>query len=457
MTQHAASRVPGLYDARTDAVLERLTQLHPKSIDLSLDRIERLLEGLGHPERSMAPAIHIAGTNGKGSVLAFLAAALGAAGLDAHAYTSPHLVRFSERIRLAVAGGLHSISEPYLIDLLEECEAVNEGAPITFFEITTAAAFLAFARTRADYVLLETGLGGRLDATNVLERPAVSVITPVSIDHQSFLGETLAEIAGEKAGILKPGVSAVVGLQEPAALDVIEERAAEIGAPLMVWGSEFQAHEENGRLVYQDDDGLLDLPLPRLVGRHQIANAGIAVATLRALAPPRLREEHIGAGLESAEWPARLERLGPGRLYEIVGGESELWLDGGHNAAAGAVIATAMCDLEERVPRPLRLIVGMMSGKDARQFLAPFAGLADQVVAVGVPNQANSLSPRDIARAAADVGLGAALAASVDDALMIAAGGEEPVRVLITGSLYLAGEVLKSHRGFAIKPAGSGG
>jgi dihydrofolate synthase/folylpolyglutamate synthase len=236
MTQHAASRVPGLDDARTDAVLERLTQLHPKSIDLSLDRIERLLEGLGHPERSMAPAIHIAGTNGKGSVLAFLAAALGAAGLDAHAYTSPHLVRFSERIRLAVAGGLHSISEPYLIDLLEECEAVNEGAPITFFEITTAAAFLAFARTRADYVLLETGLGGRLDATNVLERPAVSVITPVSIDHQSFLGETLAEIAGEKAGILKPGVSAVVGLQEPAALDVIEERAAEIGAPLMVWG-----------------------------------------------------------------------------------------------------------------------------------------------------------------------------------------------------------------------------
>ena len=452
MTQQAPSEAPGYFDARTDAVLERLTQLHPRSIDLSLGRIQRLLERLGNPERAMAPAIHIAGTNGKGSVLAFLAAALAAAGYDVHAYTSPHLVRFSERIRLAHGSAPRPIAEPALIELLEECEAANAGAPITFFEITTAAAFLAFARHRSDFVLLETGLGGRLDATNVVERPAIDVVTPVSIDHQSFLGESLAAIAGEKAGILKPGIRAVIGEQSEEAMAVIERRAERIAAPLLRWGSDFEAFEQHGRLVYQDAQGLVDLPPPRLFGRHQVANAGIAIATLRALAPARLDEEHIAAGLETAEWPARLERLGPGRLYETVGGESELWLDGGHNAAAGVVVAAAMGELEERVPRPLRLIVGMMQGKDARQFLAPFAGLADQVVGIEIPGQPNCQTAEEIARAAAAVGLGAAVASGIDDALMIAAGEHEPVRVLITGSLYLAGHLLKLHRGFAIKP-----
>ncbi len=453
MTRQAPSKAPGIFDARTEAVLKRLMQLHPKSIDLSLGRIERLLEKLGNPERTMAPAIHIAGTNGKGSVLAFLSAALSTAGYKVQTYTSPHLVRFSERVRLGDDGLPRPINEALLIELLEECELANAGAPITFFEITTAAAFLAFARQQADFVLLETGLGGRLDATNVLERPAISVITPVSIDHQSFLGQSIAEIAAEKAGILKPGVPAVIGEQADEAMEVLEQRADEIGAPLIQWGSDFEAFEQQGRLIFNDDSGLLDLPPPRLFGRHQVANAGIAIATLRALAPEGLREEHIAGGLESAEWPAQLERLGPGRLYETVGGESELWLDGGHNAAAGVVIAAEMGDLEERVSKPLRLIVGMMTGKDVRQFLAPFAGLADQVVGVPIPDHENCQSPEEIAQAAADVGLGASVASNIDDALMVTAGEEEPVRVLITGSLYLAGHILKMHRGFAIKPS----
>ena len=452
MTQQAPLWAPGVLDARTDGILDRLMQLHPKVIDLSLGRVERLLDRLGSPHLQLPPVVHIAGTNGKGSVLAYMAAALSAAGLKVHAYTSPHLVRFAERIRLADEAGPRAINEPWLVDLLEECERANEAAPITFFEITTAAAFLAFSRAPADYVLLETGLGGRLDATNVVPRPALTVITPVSIDHQSFLGESVAEIAGEKAGILKPGVPGVVGRQPGEALAVIEDRADEIGAPLFVWGQDFDAFEQHGRLVYQDDASLVDLPPPRLFGAHQFINAGIAVAALRLLGADGLTDDHIGTGLTSAEWPARLERLGPGTLYEHVGPGTEIWLDGGHNAAAGVVLAAAMADLEDRVSRPLRLVVGMMEGKDADTFLAPFAGLVDQVVAVPVPDQENSQSPDQIMAAAARAGLSASLAGSVADALQLAAGGDEDVRVLITGSLYLAGDTLRDHRGFAMKP-----
>lgn len=453
MTKNALKQVIGQDDTRTAVVLDRLMKLHPKAIDLSLGRTELLLERLGNPERRIAPVVHLAGTNGKGSVLSFLAAVMRDAGLKAHAYTSPHLVRFSERIRLDCGNGLRPIDEATLVAILEECEQINDSAPITVFEITTVAAFVAFSRMSADFVLLETGLGGRLDATNVLDEPAISIITPVSIDHQSFLGQSIGEIAAEKAGILKPGVTAIIGEQPDEARDVIEGQAVHVGAPLLVCGRDFEAFEQQGRLVYQDNNGLLDLPTPRLFGRHQIANAGIAIAALRALAPAGLTEEHLAVGLESAEWPARLERLGPGRLYEVVGGESELWLDGGHNAAAGAVVADAMCDLEERVPKPLRLIVGMMAGKDVRQFLLPFSDIVDQVIAVPIPDQVNAHDVEEIAHAATDVGLDVTVASNVSDALLIAAGNKEPVRVLITGSLYLAGSVLKQHRGFAIKPA----
>jgi dihydrofolate synthase/folylpolyglutamate synthase len=455
MRDSAYALAPGRIDARTDVVLERLMSLHPKVIDLSLGRIERLLAGLGNPERALPPVIHIAGTNGKGSVQADLVAMLEAAGRPVHGYISPHLVRFAERIRVSVGGRALPIDERYLVDLLEECETANAGAPITFFEITTAAAFLAFARMPADYLVLEVGLGGRLDATNVVERPAVSVITPVSIDHQSFLGQSLREIAAEKAGILKPGVPAIIGPQADDATEVIEATAARVGAPLIVFGRDFDVYEQHGRLIYQDSGGLFDLPRPRLFGHHQFANAGLAIAALRCIAPEGLTEAHMGAGLEAAEWPARLERLAGGALTDGLADGVELWLDGGHNAAAGEVVASAMVELEERAPKPLRLVVGMMQGKDSGAFLAPFAGLASEVVAVDVPDQPNGLAAAEVAAAAAGAGLVASTASGVADAIAsLSANHPGPQRILVTGSLYLAGAVLKDHRGYAIRPAG---
>ena len=442
----------GHIDGRTDLVLERLMALHPKVIDLSLGRIERLLAALGHPERQLPPVIHIAGTNGKGSVQAYLVAMLEAAGTRVHAYTSPHLVRFAERIRLSNGAATPPINESYLVELLEECEAANGGNPITFFEITTAVAMLAFSRTPADYLVLEVGLGGRLDATNVVPSPAVSVITPVSIDHQGFLGRDLTEIAAEKAGILKAGVPAVIGPQDDAAREVIERAADAIGAPLVLCGQDFEAFEQHGRLVYQDGAGLLDLPRPHLFGHHQFANAAIAIATLRCLAPQGLTEAHMARGLEQAEWPARLERLGEGTLTEGLDPGVELWLDGGHNEAAGKAIASAMVELEERAPKPLKLVVGMMQGKDVPAFLSPFAGLAASVVAVDIPNQINGQPAAEVAGSAIEAGLAGETAASVAEAIEHLVS-EEPgaQRILITGSLFLAGDVLKRHRGYAIR------
>lgn len=455
MPASAHALAPGRIDARTDIVLDRLMALHPKVIDLSLGRIERLLAALDHPERKLPAVIHIAGTNGKGSVQAELVAMLEAAGKTVHGYISPHLVRFAERIRLSVGGKALPIDERYLVDLLETCEAANDGAPITFFEITTAAAFLAYSQNPADFLVLEVGLGGRLDATNVVAAPAVSVITPVSIDHQGFLGQSLPEIAAEKAGILKTGVPAVIGPQTDEAMEVIDRVADRVGAPLIVQGRDFDAFVQHGRMVYQDGGGLLDLPPPRLFGHHQIANAGIAIAALRCLAPEGVTEAHMASGLENAVWPARLERLGPGRLTDELADGVELWLDGGHNAAAGEVIASAMVELEERAPKPLKLVVGMMQGKDPKAFLAPFEGLAASVTAVDIPDQQNGQAAEDIAAAAAAVGLPGFLAANVDDAIAALAEADPgPQRILITGSLYLAGAVLKDHRGYAIRPTG---
>jgi dihydrofolate synthase / folylpolyglutamate synthase len=428
-----------------DAILARLLALHPKRIDLSLDRMWRVLDALGHPERSLPPVIHVAGTNGKGSTVAFMRAMLEAADKRVHAYTSPNLVRINERFRLGRSGGSALVSDADLAAALTECETANGDAPITVFEIETAAAFLLFSRVPADVLLLEVGLGGRLDATNVVERPLASVITPVSIDHMEFLGDTLEKIAMEKAAILKPGVPAVIGRQTEGPLAIITDRAEQIGAPLHVLGQEWIAGEERGRLVYQDAHGLIDLPGPRLFGRHQFDNAGTAIAAIRA-AGLKLAPGAFEQGVLKAEWPARLQRLSTGRLPPLVPAGGELWLDGSHNADGGRITAAALADLEERVPRPLVLIVGMLSTKDAEAFLRNFTGLARRLIAVPI-HQDKGLPPDALADTARRIGLPAD---SVDDveAALARIGRLEldpPPRILITGSLYLAGEILSAN------------
>jgi dihydrofolate synthase/folylpolyglutamate synthase len=431
----------------SDTLLERLKELHPQSIDLSLGRIERLLAALGHPERRLPPVVHVAGTNGKGSLIAFLRAIAQALGKRVHVYTSPHLVNFHERIVLSGADGAAPIDEAYLVDCLTRAEGANAGELITHFEITTAAAFLAFAETPADLLLLETGLGGRLDATNVVEKPLATAITPVSIDHVSFLGNTLAAIAGEKAGIIKAGVPCVVGRQEPDALRVIEARAETLGAPLHVFGRDFDAFEQHHRLIFQTATRLIDLPLPRLNGRHQIDNAGTAIAAASIIFGEALTTTALERGLTEAQWPARLERLPTGGgLYNYVGSGTEIWLDGGHNAAGGQAIAHAMAEFEERVPRPVHLIWGMMETKDAHAFIAPFKGLIERVYAVPIPEEANAFDAQALAGIAASEGFDATAALSVPHALLQSqAALSRPGRVLICGSLYLAGHVLKLH------------
>ena len=420
--------------AGSDLILERMMAFHPKVIDLTLDRVHRLLAALGHPETRLPPVIHIAGTNGKGSTQAMIRAGLEAGGAKVHAYTSPHLARFHERIRLA--GEL--ISEPALTALLDECVVANGGEEITFFEITTCAALLAFARTPADFTLLEVGLGGRLDATNVVEKPRLTIITPVSIDHQQYLGETLAEIAGEKAGIIKRGVPCVVGPQDPDGLAVIEARAARLGAPLWVHGQHWTVAEERGRLVYQDENGLLDLPLPNLPGPHQIQNAGAAIAALRLLGRDGAAAE---AAVTRAHWPARMQRLRSGPLADSAPGV-ELWLDGGHNPAGGEAVAATLA----RMPRrETHLICGMLNTKDVKGYMRPLAAHAAKLWAVPIPGEPNTLpaeTTRDAARAA---GLDAEAAGSVAEALARVTETNPEARVLICGSLYLAGQVLREN------------
>jgi dihydrofolate synthase/folylpolyglutamate synthase len=431
--------------APLDAILARLLALHPKRIDLSLARIERLLAALGDPQRRLPPVIHVAGTNGKGSTVAFMRATLEAAGKRVHVYTSPNLVRLNERYRIGQAGGGTLVADCELADALGECEAKNGEAPITVFEIETAAAFLLFARNPADALLLEVGLGGRLDATNVVERPLASVITRVSIDHREFLGDTVVAIAAEKAGILKGGVPAVIASQVREALAVIERVAARVKAPLAVAGENWTATEERGRLVYQDEDGLLDLPAPKLYGRHQFENAGAAIAALRA-SGLKLPAAAFEAGMVRVDWPARMQRLSQGRLAALLPPESELWLDGGHNVDGGRVIAAALADLEERVSRPLVLIVGMLSSKDSAGFLRNFSGLARRVITVPI-GQDRAVPPATLAEIAQNVGIPALSRDDVEIALDVA-GKLDLVpapRVLITGSLYLAGEVLAAN------------
>ena len=435
-------------------LLAELKQLHPLLIDLSLGRVERLLAKLGDPHKRLPPCVHVAGTNGKGSVTAYLKAMLQAAGARVHVYTSPHLVRFHERIELAGADGkAHGIGEEQLVDVLMRTQATNGNDDITQFEITTAAAFLAFAEHPADALLLEVGLGGRLDATNVIERPALCVITPISLDHSEKLGATLAKIAYEKAGILRAGVPAVVAQQEPEAEDVIRAEGMRRGAPLVIWGEQFDAYEQRGRLVVQSEVQLLDLPLPVLIGRHQIVNAGTAVAAaleLRArLAGIALDELAIETGLTTARWPARMQRLDHGPLPSLLKSGSELWLDGGHNPAAGRALAQTLADLEERSPKPVQLIVGMMGLKDSAGFLAPFRGLASHVVTVPIPGAHEAPhTPEALAETARNVGLEAEWTTDVESALKRCEKLQPgPTRILICGSLYLAGQVLALQEG----------
>ncbi|WP_102224136.1 bifunctional folylpolyglutamate synthase/dihydrofolate synthase [Acidimangrovimonas sediminis] len=418
----------------SDALLQHLLTLHPKVIDLTLDRMVRLLHALGDPQERIAPVIHVAGTNGKGSTQAMIRAGLEAAGERVHAYTSPHLARFHERIRLAG----ETIPEAMLVQVLEECETANAGLPMTFFEITTAAAFVAMSRVPADHVLLEVGLGGRLDATNVLARPELTIITPVSIDHQQYLGETLPEIAGEKAGILKRGVPCVVGPQEEAALEVIEARAARLGAPLLVHGQHWHVTEERGRLVFQDENGLLDLPLPNLPGPHQIMNAGAALMALRHLG---YAEAACEGAVTRAFWPARMQRLKTGPLVDAAQG-AELWLDGGHNPAGGKAVAATLA----RMPaRPTHLVCGMLNTKDVAGYLRPLAAQVADLHAVSIPGETATLPAEATRDAALSVGMKATTAESVRAAIEEIVAADPSARLLICGSLYLAGQVLRDN------------
>ena len=430
----------------SDALIARFLALHPKVIDLSLERIRRLLAALGHPERRLPPVIHVAGTNGKGSTIAFMRAVLEAAGLAVHVYTSPHLVRFHERIRLGRIGGGRYVDEERLVEAFRRCEAVNGGEPITVFEITTAAALLLFADTPGDVLLLEVGLGGRFDATNVIDRPAAAVVTSIGYDHAEYLGTTLAQIAGEKAGIFKRGVPAVIAPQDYEEADrVLRERAERAGAtPILVGAQDFAVHEEGGRLVYQDENGLLDLPRPRLSGRHQFTNAGTAIAALRASGFRNFEAAAFEAGMTRAEWPGRLQRLTRGRLLGLAPAGSDLWLDGGHNLDGGRVLAAAMADLEERGDAPLVVIAGMLGTKDSGGFFRNFAGLAREVIAVPIPGQVAARPAEEVAAIAARVGLTSSTAPNVEAALASLHDyvWDRPPRILICGSLYLAGSVL---------------
>jgi dihydrofolate synthase/folylpolyglutamate synthase len=418
----------------SDIILQRMMALHPKVMDLTLDRMWRLLAALGNPQDKLPPVVHVAGTNGKGSTLAMIRAGIEGAGLSAHVYTSPHLARFHERIRLA--GTL--ISEADLTVALDECYAANNSEMITYFEITTCAALLAFSRVPADYTLLEVGLGGRLDATNVIPNPALTIITPVSMDHEQYLGDTVGKIAFEKAGIIKRGVPCVVGPQTEDALDVIEDVAARKGAPLLVYGQHWHVGRERDRLVYQDETGLRDLPLPNLLGKHQIENAGAALAALRHL---DLGDAACEAAVTKAQWPARMQRLTEGPLSRVAP-DTELWLDGGHNPAAGHAIADLLSTLPRR---PTYLICGMLNTKDIAGYLRPMAAQADTLIAVSIPGEANTLEAKDTAEVAARVGLTAKTALSVKDALTLIAQQDPAARVVICGSLYLAGSVLREN------------
>lgn len=425
-------------------MLSRFMALHPKEIDLSLDRILRLLDRLGNPHHRLPPVIHVAGTNGKGSTCAFLRSILEADGKRVHAYASPHLVRINERFRIGQPGGGKLATDAMLVDVFRRAEEANDGAPITFFEITSAAGYLLFSENPADFLILETGLGGRYDTTNVIDRPFATAISPISFDHERFLGETIQEIAEAKAGIIKPDVPVAIGDQAfDGALDVLVSEAKQHNAPVVVKGQDFQVWEEAGRLVYQDTSELLDLPLPRLPGRHQIQNAGLAIATLKMTDLP-LSLKTIEEGLRSAEWPGRMQRLTQGVLVSRAPADADIWLDGGHNTGAGQVIAETIAAMEEREPRPLYMIAGMLNTKDPSGYFRTFEGLVREVFTVPVKSSDAGIPASELSGMAVGTNLNARPVGSVGEALdhISRRHSDGPPRILICGSLYLVGEVL---------------
>jgi dihydrofolate synthase/folylpolyglutamate synthase len=432
--------------SQAEAEIEKLMGLHPKGYDLSLDRIRRLLEVLGNPHLKLPPVIHVAGTNGKGSATAFCRALLEAQDLSVHVHTSPHLVRWHERYRIGVKGGQGQIVDDALFaDALRRVAEANGGKPITVFEILTAVTFILFSEQPADVVVLEVGLGGRFDATNVVEKPAVCIIQPISLDHQAYLGDRVELIAAEKAGIMKRGVPVVIGHQEfDGAKEVLISTAERLGCPLAVFAQDFLAYEEFGRLVYQDEFGLMDLPLPRLPGRHQIGNAATAIRAVKA-AGYTVTEEIAEKAMLSVEWPGRLQRLTEGRLVERAPQGAEIWLDGGHNPGAGEVIAEAMAAMEERQARPLHLVIGMINTKDPIGFFRAFVDIAHNVYTVPILGSDVGLDPVALAQSAAEAGLKALPMGSLGqalDAIRERSEGGIPPRIMIGGSLYLAGNVL---------------
>ena len=430
----------------TDSAIARLMTLHPKGFDLSLDRIRRLLARLGDPQTRLPPVIHIAGTNGKGSAAAFSRALLEAEGHTVHVHTSPHLVNWKERYRLGATGGGHLVDDEVLADAIGRVEVANDGQSITVFEILTAVTFILFSEHPADAAIIEVGLGGRFDATNVIERPAASVIMPVSLDHEAYLGDRVELIAAEKAGIIKPGRPVVVGAQEfSGALDTILGVAERLNSPATVYGRDLWAFAENGRLVVQDETGLMDLPLPRLPGRHQYANAAAAIAAVRA-AGFTLSHKAAERAMTSVAWPGRMQRLKHGALVDLAPEGAEIWLDGGHNPGAGVVVAEALTEQEERQPRPLVMICGMINTKDQTGYFRAFNGIVRHVYTVPVGGSDAGVPNAELAARAIEAGLSAEPVASVANALMLLRDTwddrETRPRILIGGSLYLAGAVL---------------
>lgn len=427
--------------------IEHLMTLHPKGFDMSLDRISRLLEMLGNPHLKLPPVIHVAGTNGKGSATAFCRALLEAGGYSVHVDTSPHLVNWHERYRIGVKGGRGKlVSDADLADALRRVGKANAGQTITVFEILTAVSFLLFSEKPADAVILEVGMGGRFDSTNVVPNPAVSVIMPIALDHQAYLGDRVELIAAEKAGIMKRGRPVVIGYQEfEAARDVLVATAERLGCPVAVYGQDFTAHEEFGRLIYQDEFGLADLPLPRLPGRHQYANAAAAIRAIKA-AGFSVTEAVMEKAMATVEWPARLQKLTEGNLLQYAPAGAEIWVDGGHNPGAGEVIAEAMAAFEERQPRPLYIIAGMINTKDPVGYFRAFADIAEHVFTVRIRGSDAALDPVVLAHSAFDAGLVAEPAGSIAEALQEIArrhvAGDPPPRILIGGSLYFAGNAL---------------
>jgi dihydrofolate synthase / folylpolyglutamate synthase len=429
--------------------IDALMQLHPKGFDLSLDRVTRLLDVLGNPQLKLPPVIHIAGTNGKGSATAFCRSILEAAGLSIHVHTSPHLVRWHERYRMGAKGGGRLVGDRKFADALRRAAKANNGQKITVFEILTAVGFLLFSEHPADAVIMEVGLGGRFDATNVIPNAAVSLIMPISMDHEAYLGDTVEKIAFEKAGIIKRRCPVVIGQQPFAgAKDTLITLAEKAGGPLAVYGQDFLAFEEHGRMVYQDEDGLLDLPKPALVGRHQIANAAGAIKAVR-LAGFDVADDAIERGVLNASWPARMQRLSQGALVNLAPKGSEIWLDGGHNPGAGLVIAEALAERDEIAEKPLFMIAGMLNTKDSTGYFKAFEGLVKHVYCVPVTGSEAGLAPEKLALSAQEAGLSAEPVASAANALSLLRDNFDPdetaPRILIGGTLYLAGDVLREN------------